>query len=1016
MKFFTLFSFFICLQFSSAQYWQQQVNYDIQVKLDDIKHELSAFESIEYKNNSPSTLSYIYMHLWPNAYQKKRTALFRQLEKNKNRSYYRLKENEFGGIDSLDFRVSGEKLKWVFCKKDSIDVAKVFLLKPLEPGESVVITTPFKVKIPSASISRLGHVGQQYQITQWYPKPAVFDKDGWQQMPYLNQGEFYSEFGTFDVKITLPENYVVGATGDLVDGINEEKWIANRVEQSKDSIFRSQWIDKTPESATNFKTLHFHQEQVHDFAWFTSKNYLIMKDEVELPNSKSKVTAWALFSPKYFQNWQNATKYVCRALYDYSKWNGDYIYKHATAVEGALSAGAGMEYPNITVLPAEGDTTMLDLVVAHEVGHNWFYGMLGTNERKYAWMDEGINTSNEIRYMDTHYQGVDLLKSYGVPSFLGKFVGLEKLDDRAVQSLEYIAQTRANMAQACNINAKDYSSRNYGAIVYAKSGLSFYYLRQYLGDELYDKVMKTYFETWKIKHPQPKDLQYIAESISGKNLTWLFQDLLGTKEVVDYKIKSSQSSANVISVSVKNKSDIPAPLNIGLVKDNKVIYQQWFQGFKNDSVLSLSTNVSDYDRITLDPSEVMLQPYRRNDHLKKNGSFKKVEPFQINFIGKFEDDKHTPINIAPVIGYNEHNKFMLGAWVHNLELPKHFEYQLMPMYAFGSNTIAGQGSFFYNTLKGERWSNAKMGIVMKSYRDFDGQFPVLGDDYISYSSMSRDYLKIAPEITFFMRNRNYNKAATSFFKFRSVNLYNIISPAMSSNKMTSINIFSYNYTKKLLLYQESVDPQLELSKDFGKLSASYKIRIVYGRKRSKGFSARAFGGVMLYNNLVFDIYDDENEPFSLTEPRYTNKLFSIDGLNDYLYDNTYIVRNPNGNGFFQRAWYNEKDGAMHNVPNASGNFNAIFSLNLKLDVPKLPIYFYHDFAVVNNKSIFNTNAKYGINNTGVALVVARNIAEIYFPLYNDRVDFYAKKNYAKAIRFQLNLDMLNPVKALKEAL
>jgi Peptidase family M1 domain len=1033
MKFLYIFLFSSAVQFSFSQYWQQQVNFTIDVKLDDIKHELNAFETIEYINNSPNELKFIYMHLWPNAYQKKRTALFRQLEKNKNKIYYKLKADEFGLIDSLDFRANNEKLKWEFCQKDSIDVAKIYFSSPLKSGDKITITTPFHVKIPSSRVSRLGHTDQQYQITQWFPKPAVYDKDGWQQMPYLNQGEFYSEFGTFDVKISLPKNYVVGATGDLVNGEAEINWMNERAVLSKDESFRNNvananYSDTSKfklQSDKEFKTLHFHQDQVHDFAWFASKNYLIAKDEAELPYSKNKVMTWAMFSPKYYKTWKYAAKYVSRAVSSYSKWNGDYLYKHATAVEGALSAGAGMEYPNITVLPGDGDSIMLDLVTAHEVGHNWFYGMLGTNERKYAWMDEGINTSNEIRYMNDYYENTNLLVSFGVPSELSVKFGLKNADDKKVQQLEYILQTRINKAQACNINARNYSSTNYGAIVYAKAGLSFYYLRQYLGDELYDKCMQAYFNQWKIKHPQPEDLKNVAESVSGKNLDWLFKDLLGTKEVLDYKIISANQKESSIDIVLKNKSSISAPVNIGLMKKDSLIANKWFDGFQSKNTLSFNTTIKDYDHIVIDPNEDMLQPYRRNDHLKSKGVFKKLEPLQINFLAKFEDDKHTPINIAPVLGYNDHNKWMLGMWIHNLEITKHFEYQLMPMYAFGSKTLTGQGSFFYNTLKGERWSNMKVGIVAKSYRDFEETYKVINElqQYNTFNyTQRRDYLKLAPEVTFSMRNRNYNKAATSYFKFRSVNILKSFEgpKKMFNSLVENINIFNYNYTKKLLLYQEWVDPQLELSPDFGKLSASYKIHIVYNRKKTRGFSARAFGGVMLYDNAFFIERVDNTgkvqlgktrEPF---EPFNNSKQYSLSGQNDYLYDNTFIVRNPTGNGFFQQNWMMEKDGAMRNINlNDIDRYDAIFSLNLKLDVPKLPIFFYHDFAVVRNNSY---KISKGVNNFGIALFLIPNIAEIYFPIYNDGFNVYQKGNYTKAIRFQLNLDLMNPVKILKDNL
>ncbi len=203
-------------------YWQQEVNYEIHVKLDDVHHFLRGDISINYTNNSPDTLFYIFFHLWPNAYKSTFTAFSKQYLENDSTSFYYAPDSMRGFIDSLNFEINGLTTT---IKYDSInpDIAKVNLLAPLYPGKQIAIYTTFRVKIPH-TFSRLGHVGQQYAISQWYPKPAVYDRYGWHAFPYLDQGEFYSEFGSFDVDITLPKNYVVGATGILQDK-SEQEWL-----------------------------------------------------------------------------------------------------------------------------------------------------------------------------------------------------------------------------------------------------------------------------------------------------------------------------------------------------------------------------------------------------------------------------------------------------------------------------------------------------------------------------------------------------------------------------------------------------------------------------------------------------------------------------------------------------------------------------------------------------------------------------------------------------------------------
>ena len=197
----SLFLWAVAIQSVSAQSWQQQVDSDIRVTLDDQAHRLHGDIQITYHNNSPETLDFVWMHLWPNAYRNGKTAMAKQHYRDGDMFMFYAMSRDLGGIDSLAFTSAGQTLVWE-PHPEHIDIAKVTLPAPLAPGDSVEIATPFRVDLPSGSISRLGHVGESYQITQWYPKLAVYDEDGWHPMPYLSQGEFFSEYGTFDVRIT----------------------------------------------------------------------------------------------------------------------------------------------------------------------------------------------------------------------------------------------------------------------------------------------------------------------------------------------------------------------------------------------------------------------------------------------------------------------------------------------------------------------------------------------------------------------------------------------------------------------------------------------------------------------------------------------------------------------------------------------------------------------------------------------------------------------------------------------
>ncbi|MBP6757030.1 MAG: M1 family metallopeptidase, partial [Bacteroidia bacterium] len=492
--------------FSQENYFQQEVNYKINVTLNDVSHSLKAFEQVEYVNNSTTPLTFIYFHLWPNAYKNNQTALSKQLLTNGVTKMYYAKSEDLGFIDSLNFRVDDKLVKWEF-DKEHIDICKLILNQPLNPNDTIIISTPFYVKLPSANISRLGHINQAYAITQWYPKPAVFDKQGWHQMPYLNQGEFFSEFGKFEVDITLPKNYVLAATGDRLNEDEEENWLNENVEKTKQMIANQKFETDLnfPASDLELKTISFKQSRVHDFAWFADKRFHVLKGEINLPQSKRKVTTWAYFTNNESKLWSKSIEYLNDATTFYSALNGDYPYNHVTAIDGTISAGGGMEYPNITIIGESNSDLTLETTIMHEVGHNWFYGILGSNEREFPMLDEGLNSFYEMRYLQSKYPKNKLTSLIDRDSTF-RFFGLNTFKHKAEYEFLYLLAARKNTDQPISSSADKFTEFNYGAIVYSKTALAIDYLMNYMGQEKFDKAMRFYFEQWKFKHPSPNDL------------------------------------------------------------------------------------------------------------------------------------------------------------------------------------------------------------------------------------------------------------------------------------------------------------------------------------------------------------------------------------------------------------------------------------------------------------------------------------------------------------------------------
>ncbi|MBL4657301.1 MAG: M1 family metallopeptidase, partial [Flavobacteriales bacterium] len=716
-------------------YWQQDLSYTINVKLDDQKHRLDADIKIDYTNNSPDELGFIYMHLWPNAYKDRSTALVKQKLENGDADLYYASEEWRGYIDGLAFKVDGQEVKWEL-DSNNIDICKIFLNSPLPSGGKIEISTPFLVKFPRGIYSRLGHIGESYQVTQWYPKPAVYDKSGWHQMPYLDQGEFYSEFGTYDVFITLPKNYRVGSTGDLVDGEEELKWLDEKVAETEEYVKgisgasslrpgKEKEIDDLvfPLSAPETKTLHYHQAKVHDFGWFADKRWHVLKGEVELPHSKEMVQTWVMFTDAEAHLWKNGIEYMNDAVYYYSLWNGDYPYEHATAVDGALSAGGGMEYPNVTVIGTSGDAFGLETVIMHEVGHNWFYGILGSNERDHPWMDEGLNSFNENRYVETKYPNQSLME--GQLNGRGKFLGFDAFDHKDRYYLGYLLNARRGYDQPIEFKSHEYSYLNYGTVVYGKTALAFDYLMAYLGNDVMDKAMHKYYDTWKFKHPQPEDLRKILEEETGKNLSWFFDNLINDDPLIDYKIVNAKDEGGDYIVTIKNVTGTKVPFSLSGLKGDSAVTTSWYEGF--DKKKQFTVSAGDYDALKIDFLKDIPEVNRRNNTLKTSGLFKKLEPLKLQVLTSFENSDRTQLFWTPVVGWNEYDHFMPGLAFYNSVLPaRKFEYLIMPLYSTSSETILGSAklghtwypsSTFQNiglTAGGSRYSNGNRVLGLNS--------------------------------------------------------------------------------------------------------------------------------------------------------------------------------------------------------------------------------------------------------------------------------------------------------------
>ena len=648
-----------CPTVLSQRYFQQETNYRICVTLNDKLHELSGFETIEYINNSPDTLRFLFFHLWPNGYRDNTTGLARQLFGLNGKERLFNDPELKGYIDSLDFKVDEQKVRWNLLPGQP-DICRIMLNKDLKSGDTTKITTPFHVKIPKGVSSRLGHIGESYQISQWYPKPAVYDKFGWHQMPYLDQGEFYSEFGSFDVRITLPENYIVGATGKLQNEQELKMLDILAADTARRNISNNNKADFPP-SSIHTKTLRYVEQQVHDFAWFADKRFHVLKGNVKLPDSGREVTTWVMYTNEQKGLWEDALPAVENAIVFFSRWIGDYPYQSFTAVQSTINAGEGMEYPGLAVIGAAESAYSLEEVIVHEVGHSWFYSALGFDERRYPFLDEGITSAYEIRYMDERYPRKKLWEVYFKNKKLAHFFHIDKLPIRRMPEIEWLMQARRNLDQPLNLPAPEYSTLNYSLDIYYKAAMGFNYLRAYLGDSIFDPIMHHFYIQWKFKHPQPDDLRIFFESQTGKDLNWFFTEFLGTTKQIDYKAIRYENQ----KVLIKNNGRIASPLVIcGMHKDS-IYFEMWIDGFEGQRWIDVPQG--NYSEIKIDPRHIMPELFRLNNNIRTSGIFPTCGSHKISVFFYHRRSRQSIYNVYPFSQLEQrrwfNGRFGVAQWI-----------------------------------------------------------------------------------------------------------------------------------------------------------------------------------------------------------------------------------------------------------------------------------------------------------------------------------------------------------------
>ena len=510
---------------NNLPYWQQKVDYTMDIDVDADKFQYKGKQTLVYTNNSPDVLDRVFYHLYFNAFQPGsemdvRSRTIADPDGRVKDRISKLTPDEIGYIKPTLLTQDGVKIQYEVVGT----VMEVQLNKPIQPGQSTTFTMEWDAQVP-VQIRRSGRnnsEGVAYSMTQWFPKMAEYDFQGWHADPYIAR-EFHGVWGDFDVTIHIDKAYTVGGTGYSASNVKGGNY------------------PKVKNGKGGKRSWQFLAPNVHDFTWAADKDYI--HDQYDGPNGVT-LNFYYKNNPEIKDNWKKLQPLTADLLAYFNEHIGDYPYKQYSVIQGG---DGGMEYAMSTLITGERKFGSLFGVTAHELAHTWFQFLLATNEAKHEWMDEGftsyISALAENEIMDEKNPN-PLANSYG----------------------GYVYLAKSGKEQPATTHADRYTyNQAYGITAYSKGAVFMAQLGYIIGKENLDETIKRYYDEWKFKHPTPNDFIRVAEKVSGFELDWYLMDFMQTTNTIDYAVKGVEpNETGGTTITLERVGEMPMPIDLSV--------------------------------------------------------------------------------------------------------------------------------------------------------------------------------------------------------------------------------------------------------------------------------------------------------------------------------------------------------------------------------------------------------------------------------------------------------------------
>lgn len=605
-----------------AKYWQNRADYLLHATIDSLANILKGTETIQYSNNSPHTLSSLWLQLDQNTYREDSRSNFYTAAVRRQNVTQGSQHTDGYQFEEVTVQYNGKIIKADYIINDSR--MQIRLANALPANGKISVNIKYHYQIPGSFGGRTDFLstknGKIYEIAQWYPRMCVYDDlEGWSTLPFLGSGEFYCEYGNFDYTVTVPAGMIVAGSGELqneseVLTATQIKRLAAARQSDKTVMIRSEddinnALSKKP--AGKMASWHFKMFNTRDVAFGASSAYVWDAARVNLPGEK-KSLAMSVYPVESAREdaWGRATEYLKKSIEYFSeKW---FVYPYPVAINEAGNAG-GMEYPGIVFDGINDKGSELYWVTAHEIGHNWFPMIVGSDERRYAWMDEGFNTFIDVYASDAFNGGEYAPKRDG-----------EYAPGKGNPADEIIPLLKDADAPSMQVRADMLTEKYRHPMVYFKPAFGLVLLREViLGHDRFDYAFKKYIEYWAYKHPSPDDFFRTMNNEAGEDLSWFWEEWFYNNWQLDLAVQNvsypGNDAKNGADISIVNLEKMAMPCTLEIVmKDGQKINMQlpvetWLQS--SNHIVHLYTN-QPIQYVTIDPENKLPDSNRKNNSWK----------------------------------------------------------------------------------------------------------------------------------------------------------------------------------------------------------------------------------------------------------------------------------------------------------------------------------------------------------------------------------------------------------------